>query len=94
MRRGTWYPARIRDATAVPIQTALAAAVACLAVLGACARAPAPSSEQPAAATVFTDTAVHRRHCETTDSLPVDLSRCVLRDQGRDQPRPPPPLIR
>jgi hypothetical protein len=94
MRRGTWwYPARIRDATAVPLPTVLGTAVACLAVLLACARAPASSSEQPAAATVFTDTAVHRRNCENTDSLPVDLSKCVLRDQGRDQRRPPPPLI-
>ena len=93
MRHGTWrYAARSRDARGLPIQAALVS-VCCFAALGACARAPAPAREQPATAAVFTDTAVHRRHCETTDSLRVDLSKCVLKDQGRDQPRPP-PLIR
>ena len=93
MRHGTWsYAARRRDATGPPLQAALVA-ITCFAAVGACAQAPAPAREQRAAATVFTDTAMHRRHCETTDSLRVDLSKCVLKDQGRDRPTPPPPLI-
>ena len=93
MRHGTWsYAAWRCDSTGFPNQTALVA-VSCFAVLVACAQAPAPAREQRAAATVFTDTAVHRRHCETTDSLRIDLSKCVLKDQSRDRPRPPPPLI-
>ena len=76
-----------------PIPLTLAAALAGLALFTGCAPSPAPAREQPAASTIFTDTAIHRRICETPESSPVDLSKCVLKDQGRVVPRPTPPQL-
>ena len=56
-----------------------------------------PSTPAPASAgaggqrSVFTDTVVYRRFCEVPAGRAVDLTKpCLLLDQGRLRPLPPP----
>jgi len=76
-----------------------------LAVVGGCAvflactrstpEPPALPQSAAAARSVFTDTALYRRHCVVPDGKPIDLKQpCLLLDQGRPPDRRPPGVRR
>jgi hypothetical protein len=69
---------------------ALSAAVGAAAMLvsfAGCTGRP-KLQERSTSSVAFTDTAWHRAHCVTADTLHPDLTSCVLRDQSVPQRRP------
>ena len=67
--------------------SAAVGAAAMLVVVAGCTGRP-KLQERSTSSVTFTDTAWHRTHCVTVDSLRPDLTTCVLRDQSPVLRRP------
>ena len=81
---------RCRCGFSIPIGFATVSGLALLSASSGCTRAPQPVREQSQGATVFTDSTLYRKFCETKDSVHLDFTKCALKDQSREPLRQPP----